>query len=57
MNVKINITQLKYMLDNIPADQNIMLAGRHGIGKSEILTEYFSKAGMPCYCIVLRSDV
>ena len=40
MNVKINITQLKYMLDNIPADQNIMLAGRHGIGKSEILTEY-----------------
>lgn len=46
MNVKINITQLKYMLDNIPADQNIMLAGRHGIGKSEILTEYFSKTGM-----------
>ena len=39
MNVKINITQLRYMLDNIPADQNIMLAGRHGIGKSEILTE------------------
>ena len=36
MNVKINITQLRYMLDNIPADQNIMLAGRHGIGKSEI---------------------
>ena len=46
MNVKINITQLKYMLDNIPADQNIMLTGRHGIGKSEILTEYFSKTGM-----------
>ena len=46
MNVKINITQLRYMLDNIPADQNIMLAGRHGIGKSEILTEYFSKNGM-----------
>lgn len=46
MNVKINITQLKYMLDNIPTDQNIMLAGRHGIGKSEILTEYFSKIGM-----------
>lgn len=46
MNVKVNITQLKYMLDNIPADQNIMLAGRHGIGKSEILTEYFSQKGM-----------
>lgn len=53
MNVKINITQLKYMLDNIPADQNIMLAGRHGIGKSEILTEYFSKAGMPVIALFL----
>ena len=46
MNVKINIAQLQYMLDNIPADQNIMLAGRHGIGKSEILTQHFSKTGM-----------
>lgn len=53
MNVKINITQLRYMLDNIPADQNIMLAGRHGIGKSEILTEYFSKNGMRVIALFL----
>lgn len=46
MNAKINITQLKYILENIPADQNIMLAGRHGIGKSEILIDYYSKLGM-----------
>ena len=46
MNVKINIAQLRYLLDNIPDDQNIMLEGRHGIGKSEILTDYFSKSGM-----------
>ena len=41
------------MLDNIPADQNIMLAGRHGIGKSEILTEYFSKSGMKVIALFL----
>lgn len=53
MNVKVDITQLKYMLDNIPADQNIMLAGRHGIGKSEILTEYFSAKGMKVIALFL----
>ena len=53
MNGKINTTQLRYMLDNIPADQNIMLAGRHGIGKSEILTEYFSKNGMRVIALFL----
>ena len=46
MNVKIDIQDLKYMLDNTPASQNIMLTGRHGIGKSEILTKYFSEKGM-----------
>ena len=38
-NVKVNATELVKMLDLIPADQNIMLIGNHGIGKSEILTE------------------
>ena len=41
------------MLDNIPCDQNIMLAGRHGIGKSEILTEYFSNTGMEVIALFL----
>ena len=45
-NAKINITELKFVLDNTPAEQNIMLTGRHGIGKSEILTAYFSEKGM-----------
>lgn len=53
MNVKINIAQLKYLLDNTPEEQNIMLAGRHGIGKSEILTEYFSKSGMSVISLFL----
>ncbi len=46
MNVKIDIQHLKYVLEHTPYDQNIMLAGRHGIGKSEILTEYFTGKGM-----------
>ena len=45
-NISINITELKALLDITPADQNIMLVGNHGIGKSEILTEYFSGKGM-----------
>lgn len=45
-NAKINITELKFVLDNTPAEQNIMLTGKHGIGKSEILTAYFSEKGM-----------
>lgn len=53
MNVKVNITELQYLLDNTPADQNIMLSGRHGIGKSEILTAYFSDKGMKVVSLFL----
>ena len=45
-NISINITELRALLDITPADQNIMLVGNHGIGTSEILTEYFSTKGM-----------
>ena len=45
-NISINTTELRSLLDITPADQNIMLVGSHGIGKSEILTEYFSAKGM-----------
>ena len=33
-NVNINTTELRALLDLTPADQNIMLVGNHGIGKS-----------------------
>ena len=45
-NTRINTTELLSLLDITPADQNVMLVGNHGIGKSEILTEYFSRKGM-----------
>lgn len=38
----INAEQLYFILDNTPAEQNIMLCGKHGIGKSRILEDYFS---------------
>ena len=53
MNVKIDIQDLKYVLDKTPSDQNIMLTGRHGIGKSEILTQYFAEKGMKVIALFL----
>lgn len=38
----INSEQLSFILDNTPPEQNIMLVGKHGIGKSRILEDYFS---------------
>ena len=52
-NIKVNITELKELLDITPASQNIMLVGGHGIGKSEILTEYYSAKGMPVITLFL----
>lgn len=45
-NIRVNTTELLQLLDLIPACQNIMLVGAHGIGKSEILTEHFAGKGM-----------
>ena len=45
-NINITTTELLSLLDITPTDQNLMLVGNHGIGKSEILTEYFSGKGM-----------
>ena len=45
-NINITTTELLSLLDITPTEQNLMLVGNHGIGKSEILTEYFSGKGM-----------
>lgn len=44
--INIDTRQLYHILDVTPASHNIMLVGRHGIGKSEILTQYFQQRGM-----------
>lgn len=42
----IDTRKLFHILDVTPANHNIMLVGRHGIGKSEILTNYYNARGM-----------
>ena len=52
-NITVNTTELLQLLDITPADHNIMLVGKHGIGKSEILTEYYARKGMPVVALFL----
>lgn len=52
-NICANITELLQILDIMPAGHNIMLVGNHGIGKSEILTEYYAAKGMPVVALFL----
>ena len=46
MAIAINSSELLTVLEVTPSWQNIMLTGRHGIGKSQILTKYFETKGM-----------
>ncbi len=52
-NISVNITELKQLLEATPASHNIMLVGNHGIGKSEILTEFFKDKDMPVVALFL----
>lgn len=53
MAVMINFSELMETLELTPATQNIMLVGKHGIGKSEILTSYFNSKGMKVVTLFL----
>lgn len=52
-NISITATELEELLDSTPAEHNIMLVGNHGIGKSEILTGYFTRKGMKVIALFL----
>ena len=41
----VNETELREILEITPADQNIMIAGKHGIGKSVIVKKFFEGKG------------
>ena len=45
MSVRINAQELENLLTATPASQNIMLTGKHGIGKSQILEKFFTARG------------
>lgn len=53
MSVRINTTELKETLRITPSTHNIMLSGKHGIGKSEIITSYFQNQGMKVVTLFL----
>ena len=41
--IKINTQELIHVLEHTPSQQNILLAGAHGIGKSKILTDFYQR--------------
>jgi len=45
MGVNINSIELQRVLELTPEHHNIMLVGKHGIGKSQIIENYFVKQG------------
>ncbi|MEM9827833.1 MAG: AAA family ATPase [Planctomycetota bacterium] len=46
MNVRLDVAELTRVLQQTPAHQNVMLVGRHGIGKSQIIAKHFAERGM-----------
>ena len=53
MAVRIDTTDLIETLQLTPSTHNIMLVGKHGIGKSEIITSYFQDKGMKVVTLFL----
>ncbi|PIE82179.1 MAG: ATPase [Candidatus Delongbacteria bacterium] len=53
MRININIKELEVVLENTPVEQNIMLVGKHGIGKSKILSNYFTNKKMQVVTLFL----
>jgi len=44
--VSVDVHELTEVLELTPGDQNIMLVGRHGIGKSQVITEFYEQRGL-----------
>ena len=45
MGIRIDSKGLRRVLEETPPEQNVMLTGKHGIGKSRILEDYFTEKG------------
>ncbi len=53
MSISITASELEQLLDATPATHNVMLMGKHGIGKSEILSRYYARKGMKVIALFL----
>ncbi len=47
MAIKIDVRELTEILEITPHAQNLMLVGKHGIGKSRIIADFFNQKKMP----------
>lgn len=47
MAIRLDAYELKQVLQLTPPEQNILIVGRHGIGKSEIIREVYQHIGLP----------
>jgi hypothetical protein len=53
MGVNVNTNELLKVIELTPSHQNIMLVGKHGIGKSRIITDFFEEWGRPVVTLFL----
>ena len=53
MAININTKELRNLLESTPPSHNIMLSGKHGIGKSQIITNFFEAKGMKVVALFL----
>ena len=53
MAININTKELRLLLESTPYSHNIMLSGKHGIGKSQIITNFFEEKGMKVVTLFL----
>lgn len=53
MAININTKELRLLLESTPPSHNIMLSGKHGIGKSQIITNFFETKGMKVVALFL----
>ena len=53
MGITVDEKELREILEVTPCEQNIMIAGKHGIGKSVIIKKFFEAKGKKvviCFC-------
>ena len=53
MAININTKELHNLLESTPPSHNIMLSGKHGIGKSKIITDFFTAKGQKVVTLFL----
>jgi MoxR-like ATPase len=53
MSIKINSKELLEVLDFTPSNQNILIVGKHGIGKSQVISNFYNKKGIKVITLFL----